>query len=397
MPSCLEVQTWRVSSPAEMLAFLGNGEKGDGDKRKRYSLSVRVHLRPVDVYAYLKARFGEPNGFQNILRRDDSDNLVHWDFFLWAGDNVIYLAGSSRETMIMTTEALSDLQWKQLIEAIKADFSRFAKEKSAVLRSFEKYVVFQNKYVALASLCAELHASIVDMPPAAELVPLHGEQGDTKSFEEVMAQRSRRLTQLYGDCLKLRLLMPVMAEAYINMIILIFCRDAIRNDRTAYEAFLRTTIPERLELLSVNCDGFARAVDKTVGGWDDFMRVVSRRNFELHGNVDPIKEQIEVVYFEGRRPLFVHPGHSIHLQFERTEKAADAAALLDEYVDLHGFLANVAQCMTKRHKAFFEQVIGDAYPGYELFKRRATRLFPDHYVWHGTDGMRYDDELEVDW
>ncbi|MER8447386.1 hypothetical protein NKH52_29875 [Mesorhizobium sp. M1066] len=37
-------------------------------------LAVRSRLRPVDIYCYLKARFGEPNGFQDFLRKDDSDN-----------------------------------------------------------------------------------------------------------------------------------------------------------------------------------------------------------------------------------------------------------------------------------------------------------------------------------
>ena len=144
MPACLDVLSWRLSTPKEMLAFLGDG-KDKGDKRKRHLLTVRTHLRPVDVYTYLKARFGEPNGIQTFLRKDDSDNLIHWDFFLWVGSEVVYLSGASREVMIMVTEALSDEQWKQLIEAIKRDFRRVAKEKSAVLRSFEKYVLFQNK------------------------------------------------------------------------------------------------------------------------------------------------------------------------------------------------------------------------------------------------------------
>jgi hypothetical protein len=396
MLACLDVLCWRLSTPKEMLAFLGDG-KDKGDKRKGHLLTVRTHLRPVDIYTYLKARFGEPNGIQTFLRKDDSDNLIHWDFFLWAGSEVVYFSGASREVMIMLTEALSDEQWKQLIEAIKGDFRRVAKEKSGVLLSFEKYVLFQNKYVTLADLCAELHASIIDTPPAADLAPLRSEQGDTKAFEEVMAQRSKRISQLYGDCLKLRLLMPIMAEAYINMIILIFCRSAIRDNPKLYDGFLRASVPGRLELLSVNCDGFARPVDRSIPGWDNFMRIVNRRNFELHGNVDPIKDQIEVVYFEGRRPLFVNPGHNIHLLFDQIAKDADATALVDEYINLHAFLAGIAECLTPRHKAFFDQVISDAYPGYELTKRRPTRLFPDHLVWHAGEGTRYDDDLNVNW
>jgi hypothetical protein len=56
-------------------------------------LAVRSSLSPVDVYCYLKARFGEPNGFQNFLRKDDSDNWIHWDFNLKAGDEDVRICG----------------------------------------------------------------------------------------------------------------------------------------------------------------------------------------------------------------------------------------------------------------------------------------------------------------
>jgi hypothetical protein len=396
MVACLNIQNWRLTTPAEMLAFLGDG-KASGDKRKRHTLTVRTYLRPVDVYAYLKARFGEPNGIQNFLRRDDSDNLIHWDYFLWAESEVVYLQGASREIMVMVTEELSDEQWKGLIEGIKSDFARIAKEKSAVVHSFEKYVLFQNKYVALADLCADLHASITDIPSAPAHVPFLDSEGNTTAFYEAMTQRFKQTQQLFGDCLKLRLLMPVMAEAFINMLILTFCRSAIRDDTNLYEGFLRTTIPERLELLSMNCDGFTRAVDKTIPGWDAFMQIMNRRNFDLHGNVEPIRDQIEVVYFEGRRPLFVNPGHNIHRLFDQIEKEANPQKLLQQYVALHGFLAEITGCLTPRHKAFFEHVVSDAYPGFEVHKRRPTRLFPDHLVWHAGEGARFDDDLDVQW
>jgi hypothetical protein len=396
MAACLDVETWRLSRPDEMLAFLGNG-KVRGDKRKRHLLSVRTHLRPVDVYTYLKARFGEPNGIQTFLRRDDSDNLIHWDFFLWAGSEVVYLSGASREILMMVTEELSDEQWKELINKIKYDFVRLAKEKSKILHSFEKYVLFQNKFAALAGLCADLHASITDVLPPVSIAAVQDSEDDITALNEAMTQQSKRVQQLFGDCLKLRLLMPIMAEAYINMLILTFCRSAIREDPELYNGFLRAKIPKRLELLSVYCDGFARTVEHSLPGCNNFMRIVNRRNFELHGNVDPIRDQIETVYFEARRPLFVNPGHNIHVLFEQMERQANPEGLLGEYEELHAFLGEIAGCLTPRHKAFFDQVISDAYPGFEVHKRRPTRLFPDHVIWHAGQGARYDDELNVQW
>jgi hypothetical protein len=40
-------------------------------------------IRPVDLYVYLKARFGEPNGITMISKdHEDSDNLIHWHYSL---------------------------------------------------------------------------------------------------------------------------------------------------------------------------------------------------------------------------------------------------------------------------------------------------------------------------
>lgn len=40
---------------------------------------VTAGIKPVDLYVYLKARFGEPNGLTMLFKNpNDSDNLIHW-------------------------------------------------------------------------------------------------------------------------------------------------------------------------------------------------------------------------------------------------------------------------------------------------------------------------------
>jgi hypothetical protein len=116
---------------------------------------VRHHLSPVDVYCYLKARFGEPNGFQNWLRRDTSDNWIHWDYYLKAGDQDVYLCGMSREIHFLLSEKMTDENWRDLVLAVKADYGRVGREKSAILKSLEHWVTFPNKFVEIADIFAE--------------------------------------------------------------------------------------------------------------------------------------------------------------------------------------------------------------------------------------------------
>jgi len=377
-PSCLDFQSWRRATPREVLRFLRSsepkeGKKANEEKAQRHILNVRQHLRPVDVYAYLVARFGRPNGFQNLLRRDDSDNLVHWDFHLRVGETDLYMAGILRELQIVVSEPLSDQQWKSLIVGLKEDFTRVAKEKSAVTKKFEKFIVFQNKFSSIASLCADLHGRITDAPQK-ETVPSFPKEGENiEAHTEKLERQRKRAEELFGNCLKLKLLTPIMAESFINMVILTFCKDAIRNDRNSYDGFVRAKIPERLSLLPKHCDGFAKPVDRNSAEYKDFMRIMNERNFALHGNVDPIREAIETVYFEGKRPLFVTPGDSIQNMFEQLERLHRPYHVIADYEAAHAFLISIMECLTPRHRTFFQHVISDAQPGYEMKKKASNK------------------------
>jgi hypothetical protein len=396
MTDSLNLDAWRASTREEVVDFVDRDRSKEA-RRHRSTLVVRTHLRPVDVYTYLVARFGQPNGFQNFLRKDDSDNLIHWDFNIKAVQQDIYLAGSSREVHITVSEKLTDQQWKELLVAIRTDYRKIGKEKSAILHSLEKFAVFQNKFVSLAGLCADLHAAIIDTPPPIDIPRETATKDQAKRYQEAMNKVSERANHLYGNCLKLRLLTPVMAEAFINMVILTFCKSELRDDQIAYEQFVRMKIPDRLSQLHEKCVGFDRAVDKSTIAYAEFSRVIAGRNFALHGNVDPIRETIEIVYFDGKRPLFVNPGNNIERLFEHLEKIHAPDQAINEYEQVHAFLAEIMDCMSAQHRRFFEQVISDAYPGYELKKRRVTRLLPDHVVASIFEGLRYDDQLDVDW
>src|SRR6266853_4132382 len=125
MPECLNIAEWRASTKDEVVQWID--PDGKQPKGSRHLLVVRSQLRPVDVYCYLVGRFGEPNGFQNFLRRDDSDNWIHWDFNVKASDQDVYFAGTSRDIHIIVSENLTDEQWKELILAIKQDYRRIGK------------------------------------------------------------------------------------------------------------------------------------------------------------------------------------------------------------------------------------------------------------------------------
>jgi hypothetical protein len=398
MLSCLDVKAWMLATAEERKIFYERKLRKVRKRRKAgCSLYVRTYLRPVDIYAYLRARFGVPNGIANFLRQDSSDNLIHWDFNLRSGDQDVYIAGHSREILFDLSEALTDEQWRSLLVGLKADFGRVSREKGEITRSFEKYLVFENKYVALADYCADLHARLVDAPPHQPHYASAATRRSLKRHSAALTDVTQRASTVYRDSVTLSLLTPVMVEAFLNMLILTLRRDSLGFGTAEYKAFLRATIPERLRLLPQNCMGFDRELDTETEAYRDFMRVMNKRNFAIHGNVDPPRERMETVYFEGKRPLFAEPGHHLMQHFEVLERLHRPDVVRQDYENVHAFLYEITTLLKPRERAFFGAVIATRYPGFETTLKRVNRILPDNVVMTFLQGTRYDDELKVRW
>lgn len=395
MTTTLDVANWRLATNEELIEHLRRIEtkttKGPGD-----ILIVRTHLNTLDVYTYLKARFGEPNGFMNFLRRDDSDNLFHWDYNLKAGDQDVYLVASSREIHITIKGTPSDVDWRDLILALRADYARIGKDKSTALNALEKWYVFPNRYAAIADACADKHARLTEhIGKFAKAAPTSGDlaKGDHSKIIAI----SERAGALFSDCLELRLMTPVMAESFLNIMILALCKPAIKADKRQYEAFIRAHIDVRVADLFYKCEGFARPPKTSDAEFKAFKRVMDKRNDAIHGNVDPEREKFEVVHFDGTRPLYQQSGDHIAEFFANLERQYDPESAVQDYEDMHIFLAYLMNCLTASARELFRMIVDDPYPGWNPTTLRCGHLFPAQNVHGYPQGLRFDDELDVDW
>ncbi len=366
-PRSVQVKTWRIYTKEELLAYVEklqakystSAKRGKGKKRGDI-LAIRDKISTVDMYCYLKARFGEPNGFQTFLAKDDSDNWIHWDYNLKAGCADLHISGMSRETHIMTSESLSDEQWRDLVVSIKADFARVGREKSNVLRSLEKWAVFQNKFVEIANACAGKHAIIADFlanKPGYFSLKAKSKR-DGASWAKEMSERNKLRADMAQACLELSLLTPIMAEAFINMTILMLCKPEIRGNNRQFEVFIRSQIDAKIFDLPYKCTGFLSGIDPASPAFVNFKRVMDKRNHEIHGNIDPEREKIEIVYFDNKRPLFVETGDHIGKFIESIERQAQPDVAVSDYENTHEFLASIVSCLEKRPSARFLENYG---------------------------------------
>jgi len=400
-PPCLDVASWRCATPEEVVCFIkekaGKNRARPSSRRSRPSvLAVRENLVPVDVYCYLKARFGEPNGFGNRLRAQHSDNLVHWEFLLKAGDDDVLITGWIRQVRVVVSARLTDQDWLNLILAIKSDYKRVGKKKSSVLKSLGHWVIFPNRYVAIADLCADLHAKILEnMAQFENFKPSSRRfRSDSRRFETWASTR----VKLYQNCLQLSVMTPILAEAFINLLILAFCKPELRANRAELDLFIREKIHKRLRELNTKCMGFIRPVDKHLETYGRFLKVMNKRNDTIHGNHDPEREYVERVYFEGTRPLFVQPGDAIGKYFEGIECQYRPDLVIEDYEAVHEFLSDlISSCLTPGYAADFNRVAEDHYPGFDVRRKKMGCLFTPRYNSDHMQGVRFDDELAVEW
>jgi len=286
----LDVQLWRVPTSEELHEhFAIPARPGTGRKAPKGSstLVVRKTFSTLDMFCYLKARFGEPNGFMNFLRSDSSDNWIHWDFALRAQDTDIWIQGASREIRFTLTADLTDENWCDLILAIKSDFKRVATEKSAVLKTLEQWVIFPNKFAEIEASCAELYLRIVENIDPFEGFA-HGSISDqARSHKPAIQEALKRAAKLYRDCIALSLLTPVLAEAFLNLTISMLCKREIRNNQRQFDAFIRSPIDVKLFDLAYKCEGFLRPIDPNTEWYKRFHQLMQKRNNRIHGNCNP--------------------------------------------------------------------------------------------------------------
>ena len=71
--------------PEQILGVLQAEDRPTGSQ----CWTITNEIKPVDLYCYLAARFGPPNGIQNWLRQNHSDNLVHWNWMFRYGPGLV--------------------------------------------------------------------------------------------------------------------------------------------------------------------------------------------------------------------------------------------------------------------------------------------------------------------
>jgi hypothetical protein len=352
------------------------------EERPKFGLRwpLRNEIAPSDLYSYLGARFGAPNGLQNFLRKNDSDNLIHWEWTLRCGEGWVTFQGMNFRTDVWITAnaGIADADKIEFVSQLKADFANYGKKMSEVRKALENWVEFVNPYQRIKKSVDKLLLDLreLNLRPEDEAIP------DITDAEKIPDDRWVELFGKYsqglGLCFGIRSMLPVMAEAFVNLILFVFMRVDLKSDERLRENIIRQPIDVRVKSLHINCTGFDRPIDYSHDACKAYHSLVNERNDLLHGNVVLDKLKFNEVFFNGRVPVF----KQYRSMWERSVgveiQSVGLHRLEREVRTINSFTAYLKSCMKEEVRAQFEYLAEMRDLGLNSEDGRIGILFPSH-------------------
>jgi hypothetical protein len=371
----VDARNWNLPDPKIMIAKL-NGQIA----RNKGNLKVSGDaLRPVDFYCYLKARFGEPNGFAMTLRDPSSDNLIQWNYTLMCRENVIEIWGKTAQIEIFV-EWFSTFRmksWETLFANIKSDFQNYGTRMSEIRNGLERWRLFVNPYTRLkttidlySSRLRELRVDEVRLPED----PIRSK--DSKSFYKELQTCIEIYKEASALAMSLRMIVPVLAESFINLLIFVLRKRELREDERLYENFIRQPIDVRVKGLHLHCDGFAKGIVAHAKQFKDFQTLMNSRNDFLHGNVDPAGLALDEVFFDGTIPLFKESQSFARRALGGTLQHIEPTAALRDLEVVQAFETFVLDHLQTRMKPQIKMILRDRQPGWREDTKKVGVLLP---------------------
>ncbi len=310
-------------------------------------------------------------------------NLIYWHYHLLCNDNEIHFIGKSSGIEILLklkkNIKFSNEDWLELISSIKSSYSKYGKEMGEVHNAFERYTLFINPFT-------RLNKTLVDLKN--ELASLNVNEIDNTVNPNSTDQEREKYWKDYQNWINniertvsigstIRMLCPVLCESFINLVILVLCKEEIKNDKRRYDNYVRQEIDIRVKDLSIKCNGFIKSIDSEDQRFKDFQTLFNNRNNFLHGNVDSKSLMFEDVYFDiDDIPLFKEDSGIIKKTMKNYLKNVEPEAAIKNFLVTMKFIAFVLDHMEPKITDSLSQLMMTIMPAINRKNEKIAILFP---------------------
>lgn len=347
-------------------------------------------LKPLDLYCYLHAKYGPPNGIQNFLRNDDSDNLIHWEWALVNDDGLLLIQEHNFRTEVQTFKKLGiGLTREDFVKQIKGDFKNYGKKSKDVRLGLEKWTHFLNPYHRIESVLDSHIKTLrdLDLDPVRDRHPHPASYEDIANFAKSWTPIADKYTQALGLAFGVRAMLPVLAESFVNFLIFALARPEIKGNKRLFGEVMRRPIDVRVQTLHLNCVGFTAPVDYSDQRCKDFHTLMNERNDMLHGNVDVERLSFEEIHFNGKVPVFTSYGSIWDKTIGLEVRAVRLSQIEHDRATVNNFKNYILGIIDDRVRSSIEQMLGSRQLGYDSKRKILGLLLPNHMVDSRAEGQ----------
>jgi hypothetical protein len=346
---------------------------------------IKNEIKPIDLYCYLVAKFGSPNGILTLFRNDDSDNLVHWDWILESEYGIITIQGHNFRTEIGIPKEIVDkgLTINDFIMQIKSDFKNYGKEISETKKSLEKWTEFINPFFRIQSTIRILFGKLEELNLDVEKDRIEHPSffsEDQEELNKIWTETLNKYDFATGLVYGIRSMLPVMAESFINLLIFVLCKPEIKKNERLYQSFLRQQIDIRIQSLPIFCEGFELDIDYTAKECRDFHTLINERNDLLHGNVNIDKQKFGEVYFNSNIPIFNEYQDFWWKLIGVSIQSVKLKSLYDDMVIIENFIDYITSKLCIKTRNQIDLIMSKSRLGYNSKDDKVGILFPSHLI-----------------
>ncbi|MFT3908051.1 MAG: hypothetical protein QM737_01385 [Ferruginibacter sp.] len=376
----IDPDKWIILSVEDQLKISRqNSEEPTGKPSQQWRNSSK-QISPLKLYSYLKVRFGLPNGMIMFTKKDSSDNLVHWHYAVTVTNAIINIVGktSGVEIFIKTKTGIkiTEADWQKLVDNFHNGFKKYSKEMKTIQSEFEQWALFINPF-------SRIEHTLKDYIYQLEKLNLKEVENYTTGSKESFKKYQKNLNRWANNIGKaaslgttIRMLCPVMAESFINLILLLFRKEEYANDERLYEGLIREQIDIRVKTLHLHCTCFPKQIDFKSDAFKRFHTLMNKRNDFLHGNIDPNKLIVEDVWFDQiYTPLFNEDEGVIKKMMRNYCFNVEPEKAIEDFQTISNLIELVLMAMDDNSLKAFVQIMGDRMPGINKKTKRLGVLF----------------------
>lgn len=355
---------WTLPDPQAVIVALDPRSREGRRDIWRFSNEISS----VELYSYLKHRFGEPNGFAMTLRRPSVDNFIHWNYTLASGAVILDLRGLDlhNEVTAFLRPETEPPNWPALEARLLEEFRRERGGMKTIRERFEKWCLFVNPHQVLrvklerqVSRLRELDLKNMHVPRDPSIAE------ELPQYQEDLARCVSTYQEAMALCVDIQLSAPVYGESAVSLLMHLLAKSEVRADQHWFDDQCRRNIDLRVKGLHLVCDGFIGRIDGSEEPFKDFLRLMNRRNDRLHGNVDPKKQTGHEVYFDHRFiPLFARSQGFTRLALEHALANTDPDAAICDWEAASEFVAFVLTKLDRHVREGVERALGQQQLGY---------------------------------